>query len=72
MIQAIENYRKDFVEKEKKRKYSFVGTNAYLIPEMISDKPVDPGTDLLVLSIMMYKMYTGTMPFETDDQEELY
>ena len=34
---------------------------------MICDKPVGPGTDLWALAIIMYKMYTGTIPFKTDD-----
>ncbi|CAD8153011.1 unnamed protein product [Paramecium octaurelia] len=70
IVQAIENYRKDFVDTERRRQYSFVGTNAYLTPEMISDKPVGPGTDLWALAIMMYKMYTGTIPFKTENQED--
>ncbi|CAD8059774.1 unnamed protein product [Paramecium primaurelia] len=70
IVQAIDNYRKDFVDTERKRKYSFVGTNAYLTPEMISDQPVGPGTDLWALAIIMFKMYTGTIPFKTDNQED--
>ncbi|CAD8062996.1 unnamed protein product [Paramecium sonneborni] len=72
IVQAIDNYRKDFVDTERKRQNSFVGTNAYLTPEMISDEPVGPGTDLWALAIIMYKMYTGTIPFKADNQEELY
>lgn len=37
MKKQIEAYRNDFVDKERKRKFSFVGTNSYLTPEMILD-----------------------------------
>jgi serine/threonine protein kinase len=39
---------------------------------MIDDQPVGPGTDLWAVGVILYKMYSGTIPFKSNDEEELY
>lgn len=46
-----------------------VGTIAYLPPERFLSRPADPRSDLYSVGIVMYELFTGTVPFrnETDD-----
>jgi serine/threonine-protein kinase len=44
------------------------GTPAYMAPEQATDfRAVTASTDLYSLGIMAYKMFTGTLPFDSDD-----
>ncbi len=43
---------------------SVLGTASYLAPEQLTSSPVDARTDLFGLGILLYRMVTGTLPFE--------
>ena len=53
----------DMVGKEIERKGTFVGTVNYLAPEMIKDSDATCASDLWALGCMIFKMYTGKVPF---------
>lgn len=43
-----------------------VGTISYLAPERFLSKPADVRSDLYSVGIMMYEIFTGTLPFRND------
>ena len=43
-----------------------VGTIAYLAPERFLSKPADVRSDLYAVGIVMYEIFTGTVPFRND------
>lgn len=53
----------DMVGKDIERKGTFVGTVNYLAPEMIKDSDATCASDLWALGCIIFKMYTGKVPF---------
>ncbi len=39
------------------------GTPSYMNPEQWNDEPVDPGSDLFALGVMLYELLTGRLPY---------
>lgn len=46
-----------------------VGTIAYLPPERFMSRPADPRSDLYSVGIVMYELFTGSVPFRNDTDD---
>jgi 3-phosphoinositide dependent protein kinase-1 len=53
----------NYSDKDMDRKGTFVGTVNYMAPEMISESESTLSTDLWALGCLIFKMYTGKVPF---------
>jgi hypothetical protein len=49
----------------------FVGTFAYAAPEQLTGAKVDARADLYSLGVLLYRMLTGTRPFDADNPHSL-
>ena len=47
-----------------------LGTPEFMSPEQLRGKPLDARTDIYSLTLMMYEMLTGKLPFEGRTQQE--
>ena len=48
-----------------------IGTPHYLAPEQLEGASASPQTDIWALGVLLYKMLTGSLPFDTDSLEAL-
>lgn len=51
---------------------TFVGSPAYLAPEMLSDKTSSKASDIYALGLIFYELLVGRPPFYSTDIEELF
>ncbi|KAK7593006.1 hypothetical protein V9T40_007758 [Parthenolecanium corni] len=52
-------------DEPRRRKNSFVGTAQYVSPELLTDKPVTPSSDLWAFGCIIYQMISGLPPFRS-------
>ena len=51
---------------------TFVGTPAYLSPEIVSESPYNSSVDMWALGVIYYEMIYGHLPFHDDSLDKLY
>ena len=57
---------------KNKRAYSFCGSPIYLSPEMLSKNGVNYKADIYQIGLIIYQLYTGIIPFESNNLKIIY
>lgn len=52
--------------------YTFCGTSTYMAPEVIEDQGYGPMADWWALGVLLYEMMAGYLPFDSDNEEDLF
>lgn len=58
-------------EQENENSTSVLGTAQYMAPEQILVEPVDARADVYGLGVVMFRLFTGHLPFEAGGSKEL-
>jgi serine/threonine-protein kinase len=48
-----------------------LGTPEFMSPEQIRGKPLDPRSDIYALAILAFEMFTGQLPFQGRNAQEM-
>src|SRR5262245_65290865 len=48
-----------------------LGTLAYMPPEQVLTDPIDARADVYALGVVMYRMFTGRLPFDDSDDNQI-
>jgi serine/threonine-protein kinase len=48
-----------------------LGTPEFMSPEQIRGRPLDPRSDVYALGIVAYELFTGTLPFEGKNAQDM-
>jgi serine/threonine protein kinase len=51
--------------------HTILGTVEYMAPEQILAEPVDARTDVYAMGVMMFRLFTGHLPFDTNAPADL-
>ena len=63
---------KDGLSKKGERAHTFVGSPAYLAPEMFSSSGVGKPADIYQMGAVLYELLVGLPPFYTENLQTLY
>jgi len=58
----------DTISQELTKAGKIIGTVSYMSPEQIRGEPVDTRSDIFSFGILLYRMSTGQLPFESETQ----
>ncbi len=62
------NVEADTISQELTRAGKIIGTVSYMSPEQVRGETIDTRSDIFSFGILLYRMVTGKLPFESDTQ----